>query len=468
MTEVSIVERVATYCTERWIPFSLYGKECLTRDIFSKPDGSIGQDVASELKFDLALYTLSLQYLCEDPPISNGRSIKGLNQLPNLFSEVPSIYKRFNRTKSRGTDTLTENEATTFVYAITLSAVTEALATVRGLDSEVGFMFGLLRQLGTMLIAFNYPTVLREALDATRKGMCTFHEGLATMLGVSPNKLGHEVLSRWKVSNEIIVALTYPESQSGNDEIKILFDCSDRAEKLARTELEVGLPTFLADRQAALDDLERELGKQGMFDLTQNINERLYSYVKDRPELFSNCSLFSLTPGEQGVELYLDNGAVQDCPPMVKSYFLSAYKLAEQGKASPLALTSLTTKVVPQIGFSRGCLYIVDKHKEALIPKLFFGESDKQLTIPLSYKFPEPQYLGLIQALTSRVPIIERKVLIAGRRLSHVSGRLQEFQERSILFLEIDKELTSLSAHEILLRFYAIRRALLDFLNLSG
>lgn len=461
----SLAEKCSRYCLDNWLPISTYGRKNLVEDLFLTAELRPSDEVTSDLKLDLALYTLFLRHLCEQSPGPRGKQLDGLRNLPEVFSRLNLISKTVSPESFRDTQNLSEQEAKALAYVVTASSTTEALAAQRGVNREVGFLFGLLRQLGLLLISFNYPTVLKEALDFTRKGACTFPDGLRNMLGVSPAELGYRVLSNWHISEEIRRALTSLELSSQDREIKILSECSSRAERFAHVELTVDSPNFIEQRHSILQELESELGKSGVFELSQTITHRLSSYVEEHPALFQSYSGFVISFEEQGGKLFQENVALQECPQVLQHYFLNAYKSVEGGGASPFALTLLTQTIVAKAGFTRGCLYILDKQKNELVPKLVLGEAELKNYIPLTLKQPEPQYLGVTQALTSFTPITERRILLHGRRISHISGQLTN-QERALLFLEIGKELADLTNKEILVRFHAIRQALIHFLNL--
>ncbi|RMG41992.1 MAG: HDOD domain-containing protein, partial [Candidatus Dadabacteria bacterium] len=199
------VSRAVSYVSDYWFPVNeeLLGKiKSGLRD--GRYDNAV-DELVYEIKSDLSLFTYSIGKLVQKlkekgaelngtlNPLSALRQA-GIEQLREILEEASDDLSAHNL---RQADDL---QAARFKEVLISASSAEMLAEKFEVDGDTAFSAAVLRQLGYVLIAWNYPGQYREAVNSLEKGD-NLDFKLAERLGFSPTLLAIRVLQSWGLTS---------------------------------------------------------------------------------------------------------------------------------------------------------------------------------------------------------------------------------------------------------------------------
>ena len=193
------LNRAIDHVLKLWIPIN---SDVLTRIQKKLLDGLYQQDrdgLLKDLKEDVSLYTWCLRRLCEMAdesddfdPIRHLQAIE-LDELSDLLDIEPSDISSHSLEGSDG-------EAARILKEVLVGAsAAEVISDKKGGDTTRAYGASLLRQLGLTLIAWNYPSVFKKAVEKTKAGL-ELDVAISEQLGFSPSLFAVNLVQKWGLS----------------------------------------------------------------------------------------------------------------------------------------------------------------------------------------------------------------------------------------------------------------------------
>ncbi len=365
-------------------------------------------------------------------------------------------------------------------------SVAEALGEKEGFESDTVLSCSIARQLGMMLVAFNYPRIYTQALQSLKPGSDDLEKNLKRTLGFSPTQLGVKLALGWstnpevKISTgqeELVDADTDPlmvyrnsdEAHQRGEQLRKICEISDTVAQLTDTD---HFPASAGRWNTVLIDLKRRLGTDALQIVEQRLNALSGSYAKLNTDIFD----FSISPEESvratnsqySQKLFEENSFLKKVESEVRDRFKQVYDRIVMGQVSTDGLTVLVGEVIPSAGFVKGCVFLADANHRHLVPMLRIGRAQlsefKALNIEDSGKVSHPA----VDALHVSTPIRQEGVVVSGEVVSHITGSFGNSSKTGVLYLQMSKALAE-SDRELSLTFFkAVRQCLSDCLALRG
>ena len=360
-----------------------------------------------------------------------------------------------------------------------IASTAEVLSEQHNLDPETGFCRGVVREIGLNLIAWNYPSLYSRVVKNLTPSK-TLDEELTLELGFSPSLLAMRVL-RPNAENE-------PESNTFEQTWATYDRLCEVGEALARAENPGTYPSAENDWKLASAYLQKTVGSQAIDLIKNRAIEHSKEYQNALATSFQTLAEFN---PERKVQHYkkaqsaLKNRYLQYCSPQVQRALRNLY--AEMSGNNPLGqvLEHLFRGVIPEAGFTGGCVFVVDPASFALMPRTVFGtvklraveqvalrrnraaegDDDPSLGVLGGKSGFEADYAAT--ALACSHPVIERQGDSAEHPLTGMYGSLGEMRKIGVLYLEAPEGSTLQGDAESMGAFKAMRQALSDALRLD-
>lgn len=358
--------------------------------------------------------------------------------------------------------------------SMTSAAVAETIADEQTVSSDQVFTCALMRQLGETLVAWNYPGIYKSA-TISKRAEESLDETLNRLLGFSPTLLGISVARQWKLAPEMRRAMGDKELAPHVAQKPEVEAAAQTFEKLCHIG-EVFANQLDPARQAPQEEwnmarifIERAIGKEGIHLISDRVKLYCGHYTRLHPEIFSvkaedlkalfNDNLKSDT-------ILRSNRHLPYCPAKLRSKLQQLYKGLEGGAVSRDKIEKLIKVIIPEAGFARGCIYLIDPASHCLMPRLSIGYSKlsefRKITISPDAESFDP----VLAAYRSLAPVMEEGVLIDSQRTTYIAGVLGDIQKAGVLYLELSTAASSDPEMNPLLLFKALRQTLGDCLNL--
>ena len=356
--------------------------------------------------------------------------------------------------------------------AIIAASVAELMSTPADIDPETAYGCGLFRQLGMALIAWNFPHVYKRVTTAEQNTQ-ELEAGLSKMLGFSPTMLGMAVVRRWDLSREFMIGMgdkeALAEARPLSPEYKIgqrLDHICQVGEVLAQASDPLRYPNLKYEWHEAIEEIQKVLGSSALAILRHKLDENCVHYLKLAPELF-NCE-GSIEPGgaqpqrKSPALLAQSNKYIQRCPEEMQSALKEIYEAMDGVSLARDSVEKLTHEIIPQAGFTRGCIYLLEPGSMTLMPRLTIGRSGDFK--PVRYTSQNAGLDPVVAAFRCNNPILEERVMIDGRPASFITGTLGEVQKAGVLYLQFRVEADPQHGSRMMNVFKAIRQTLSDCL----
>lgn len=369
----------------------------------------------------------------------------------------------------------------------TLSAsAAHALAPSFEINPEYAYLAGILRQLGTILIAWNYPKVFERAIiEGIERG--GFEGQIYEILGFSPAQLGARIAEQWGFSSELQAIISHTGLALPTDHaLHHLSKICLIGEKLARATNPAIYPDGATGWDQAADEIAGILGDQGMSEIYKRFQRNSATYATALPRRYPIIESSQPRWREHartantinGKLLRAPNRYVNRCTVLEQRLLTSFYHQLEDNILSLNTLDQLTKEIVPKLGFCRGCLYLSDPLRSTLVPRYSVGSLDLRGVREIRYDNSWIDENIICAAYRSKVPIVQEGSLNDGSPIVVITGSVGGLNRIGVLFLESVPIPQFLREHHdhtfdrpaqaLLDRFKTIRDALQDALESVG
>jgi hypothetical protein len=358
------------------------------------------------------------------------------------------------------------------------SSAAQALSTSLNINQEIGFSAAILRQLGHTLIAWNYPTVYKQALENITPDT-TLDQLIAERLGFSPALLSIRILMDWGFPVAMCEAIFIEEEDEESDEVEGLMQsmlggnlakiCSI-GEALARANNPEIYPNAAKDWEFAKQEITSHLGENGMRFIQEVLHENLEHYITFMPEIFNPGLLVD-------PELHLAvhnnklapslNPYIQLCTREISEALNAVYALMQPNTVSEKCLTRLVNEVIPAAGFSGGLIFTVDPGIHMLLPQTLIGSLKLKKKQPVDYSVIVSNADSISVAFRSSDPVIEFQADEENEIYTGISGIIGSSNRVGILYLELPYSVFSSDERAQTMAFRAFSKAITDCLDLK-
>jgi len=480
------LDLAVTHCNQSWFP--------INPDLLAKIQASLRSghydngtnDLIVDLKKDFSLFIYTIKKLLEN---RNAKGTKLPEQTPIELIESAKLEELAAvLSVSEGSVSshkfLESNElqATRLKHSMISATVTELLADYKELDSDLGFSAALFRQLGLTLIAWNYPHVYKRAIGALKPGE-KLDLAISKVLGFSPSMLGVSLAKQWGLSTDIRVCMGDSQAKEelkksgGSSVIGETFETLCKVgEALARASNPDQYPSAKHDWSEAKTELEATLGADAFKILRDKLDENCRYYAKLSPEVFNfpteiipkpKVSTPTTNPlSKSKRDLLKENQYLKHCPLELQEQLKELYAEIDGATISRGCIDKIAKQIIPQTGFIRGCIFLIEPDSLSLVPRLNIGMAAPGHFRAVNYQAASSEFDPIVAAFRCQYPIMEENVLVNEDTVSYVAGALGERQKAGVLYLEIGQELLSNRNINILIIYKALRQALCDCLNL--
>lgn len=359
--------------------------------------------------------------------------------------------------------------------ALISSSTAELLSRSSGLDEEQAYTAAVFRQLGLILIAWNYPHVYSRALKALQNSE-SLDLTLTRMLGFSPSLLGVTIARQ---------CCLLPQVRYAAGDRAAVVDCDGRpetericeglssicrvGEALARAAGPKQYPQAQSDWQFAAAEIVKALGSDGMSVLSSELQKRCAAYRSLSPEIFNIELSAEQSEGKPGLEhsrSLRPNSSLAQCSPRLRERLSAFYATIDPRSIARDSIDELTREIIPESGFPRGCIYLIEPDSMLLVPRLTVGRSLLRDFKAVKCAGPVSHFHPVAAAFGCKAPIMEENVEIAQALVTYIAALLGENQKAGVLYLEPSQRLIAEKTHTALLTFKALRQAVCDCLGL--
>ncbi len=367
------------------------------------------------------------------------------------------------------------------------TSTTEVAADATDIDSDFAFSCAYLKQVGFMLVAWNYPRTYQKALLAAQHVENSLERSLTHYLGFSPTLLGIHSTASWSKSPHLLHALDYLSLEGADISKGGIIATLDENEKNIGTAIislcELGdsfakasdnknFPTSPKEWDRIQSRLEQTLGPRAMQLIGERLLQSMGAYA-GAAESFSLLSRRKAGGAGQGLgsyakKLYAENASIKRLPNDLQKSFQAIYELIDEAEVSIQGMNDLVTKLIPKAGFPRGCIYMKDPRNGAILPRLRIGDYDIGRYALRTAASGETQSHPVLEALTCSIPIKQVRVPLFGDLISHITANFGNREKTGVLFLEMSEDFEKKDPGEQLATFKALKQTLNDILLLRG
>jgi hypothetical protein len=351
-------------------------------------------------------------------------------------------------------------------HAIVSASSAELLAQSFDVDPQMAYTCALFRQIGSALIAWNYPQAWRRALTLVREDT-PIDSIIGKILGFTPSLLGLTIAHRWGIAPELLRGMGDTTIYNRAKESAVLN--GERLQELCTLGETIAQATEPAAYPAAVKmwpqvraTVERRVGPDAFARLRDSLAYNARVYLAVEPPIFK-LPLELLEPSgdtspRAPTSRFGSNLFAQRCPEPLQALFRDLYVSIDRG-ARESALTALMNSIAPTAGFKGGCVFIHEADTDLLKPRFTAGDLRPvdYPTFRLRGEAADPVTVTFLR-VSSHEPL---------RDGSSITGALGETPHAGVLKLVAGPELRALPSAEIDLLFRAFRRALEDCLELT-
>jgi hypothetical protein len=477
------LEKATKHVAALWFPVNPEVLAAIRRDFANGTYDTNPEKLLDDLKKDFALFTfivkeLSLRATSErvnSSVIHNPLELirwGGPARIRAIISDDASLPQNhmFHSLEPFQADRLRETAI--------IASTAEVLSESHNLDPDTGFCHGVVREIGLNLVAWNYPTLFSRVIKNLDPNS-SLEEQLTAELGFSPALLAMRVLSPLGSGSST--------EHSRKDGIFATYDkLCEIGEALARAENPETYPSAENDWKLASEYLRKTVGEQGIDLIKTRAVEHSQAYQKTLTALFRSLEDFS---PEKKVASHRNrvsarrNRWLAHCSPEIQNALKSLYGEMQSAQTARKVLESLLHTIIPQAGFTGGCVFVVDPSAMALMPRTVFGNVTlravervalrNHLPVSSSAFDAEPIDSSNIEldlaatALSCAQPVVEHHEEPADRPLTGMYGSLGDLKRIGVLYLEAPEPATLLDEQQAMTTFKAMRQALADALHLD-
>lgn len=475
------LEETVEHVSRGWVPVNPQVLKQVQEKLASNAYRGSPGELLEDLKTDPGLFVHAVKNLSSVVTDAQG-GIDPLSELAKLEEEkLKKIFSVNERQVSmhRFRD-MRKVQGLRYQHSVISSRTAEVMAEKVQVPPNMAYASVALRQLGHYLVSWNYPDIYGRALTAQRRKGGNLELELAKYLGITPLQIAAKFSASWNLHPDLKLAVSPPRQMPGRLEGKeaplvpeeggrprmTLQKLCEVSELFAEANDPENYPQAKEKWQTVQAVLQQHIGA----DVLQKAYEAVIASLAltDRyvprlldPPFFKRSQLKStMTP--RACSLFERNGFVKRCPPAIAEALVKVYeRIEEADKVSVEALRLLADDVIPQAGFVRGCLYVLDTSALTLRPVLRIGSLALSQYQPVAIYENSP----VAEALYTSVPLKQEGKSAAGGLAMQICGSLGSYKRPGVLYLEFADSEIELAGYNPFACFQAIRQALLDCLG---
>jgi hypothetical protein len=355
-----------------------------------------------------------------------------------------------------------------YQHAIISAKTAEALAPSADIPADIAFSGASLRQLGHSLLAWNYPEIYARALLRQRTKGIPLEGELKKLLGLSPAEIGARFAAEWQLKPELRRALSPASPEQGSaistrgqgDERLSLAELLDVSDLFAKANDPQHYPKAQEQWRAVEEVLERALGVK-VSELASPKIKEAFSYLEgqgarriDTPFFRHDEPAGDLTESQK--QLLESNQYLKRCPSDAQTALRKVYQLTDPLQVSVNALRYLVDRIVPELGFSSGCLYLFKRESGMLRPALRVGDTPLE-----QYRACKENESGPVSgSLSSTVTLAQQTRRPDGSETIRLYGSILNDTHPGVLALEVSPDKVEDVHHDASILFNAIRKCM--------
>lgn len=456
--------RACKHVNQYWFPPN---HKLLFRIVQGLQEGVYDLDIGfliSELKTDLALllYTLreTVLHLKQNSiKIPANYSLVSIFEIAGLAVVKKVLLDCNDKISAHDIDAINEDQALRIQETMISASAAEVLSDGANLDSDMSFSCAIIRQLGHILIAWNYQSIYQRCLNSITKNK-NLDQLLSEALGFSPQMLALSLLDEWGLEGEIQQVLK--PSPTDSAQVQNLAKLCEIGEALARANDPEHYPSAAADWEAVKEDLESKRGFETIKAIQDRVKKNCESYMKLMPEMFDSTQ--NINPDTHIHDhdeslLLANNQFVKHCPPRLRKKLKNFYAILRPGEIAREALAMLLKEIIPFSGFNGGYVFTHDPVAGYLVPRTQIGRSVKRPMQPVEFGKDQMANDPVATAFNCNSPLVYNG---ENQETAAIIGSLGNAGKMGVLYLEIEEAALRDPENNPLLHFKAVRQALND------
>lgn len=480
------LDEAMDYVTKGWLPISPKVINLVREKLKQGQYESQREDLIEDLKKDFSLFTWFLSKLGElQKQIDEAKALTSLDDIVREI-EIQKLVEVFQepdaQQSARKRESALKPQTLALKQAVVAATTAESAAQTKRLDPTLAHMCAGVRQLGINLVAWNYPRIYGRALEHSQSGKEPLDQALEKILGYSPLELATQLALKWDQTGGLAafvqndtgkLSTLEPAAQAllGANPSE-LFKCIELGESVSRLAAPELYPNSVSALPSIIANVEGVFGKDGLDRLRQTLKQTSAAYVGENGEPFSldidPKRVTDVARTQIAEKLVVENSWVGKCPSSFQEKFKQLYCHIDRQAVSPTAINILVGEVIPALGFTRGCVYLVENTKMRLNAVMRIGDAPLSRYKALDCSASEKSSHPVVVAMGYSAPVVQENVPVYGEFVSHVTGVFGNQAKSGVLYLEMSEKLSrSADRSEALLFFKAVRQALVDCLNLK-
>jgi hypothetical protein len=467
--------RAVEHVSKHWLPYNPSVLESIRRGVDEGRYELGGEFLLVDLKQDLGLFSYCLREILHERRATN--AVHVLSNPEDCFEGISSaqilslLGKAERALSSHSLKNTKDSQAAQLRFTVLSAAAAEVLASRTELDSELAFVASLFRQLGLLLVAWNYPTVFERAQRSVSPER-TLDEELEAQLGFSPELLGHAVFKEFLPGPELeyavmgASAVEVPPLEISRSSEQLAEICRV-SEVLAQANDPERYPQAQSTWSEAREAIGKSLGADGMRLIRDAVARYSAAYREVSAPLFGE--LAEIDP-ERKIEQARRAGTlranpfVERCPLHIRQRLVEFYSKLHEGLDPRSAVAALLAQVIPVTGFEAGIISTIEPSRMELVPRLKFGEIQLRRVMALRYSDRRATDDPLLAALAMPTPYVSRS---EGAGRAFLVGGLGGEKAIGVFYAECSTELLDRAEFEPLVVFKAVLRSFEDALGLK-
>ncbi len=467
------------YAEQSWIPICEQNARALREGLKDGRYEGRHSDLLSDLTRDPALFLFCLKKRAQqesskdtEKPESwfSPEELLGPASTPALIEILSSSLELVSTHRLAAAS---PEQGRSMQQAATSAAVSVALASKADLPETTSTATSFLRNLGLMLIAWNYPHIYKKVL-ASLEPDASLDQAFGLLLGFSPTLLGITLARSWSLSPEVLVAMgdkvareiASPELLARGQRLEAI--CRT-GEAFARAMHPENYPSADDDWREASTEIKRALGPQGLKVISKVVRDYLRAYTSAFPDSFKLPERLVQEPEHAAAEptdFSQRNRYLSACPPAIKAALEEIYLQLRAHTVGRIPLEQLIHSVIPRAGFVRGCVYLFDPEHQCLRPRVSIGAVQINELSPVPCDSQVDRH-ALAEALTSGIPQELQSSCIDASPCDALAGVLGGAQKTGVLYLEAGQGMQDTSPQVRMGVFKALRQTMNDALRLN-
>jgi hypothetical protein len=456
------IDRALQHVSKPWFPMD---PKIVKQIRVGLQDGTYASDVGrlfDDLKVDFALFTFIIKEL------SQHAAVEGIEA--SIIANPIELIRRAGCEKIL--EVLKEQEKLPSVHLLHWSepfqvqrlretaiaaGTASALSEQSNLDPDLGFSRGVLRSIGLNLIAWNYPTVYSKALDTLTEDT-SLDEILTNELGFSPALLGMRLLRPDTASQS--------DSEVSEKSWATYDELCEIGELLARAENPETYPSAQNDWNSAKKFMAQTFGDETISSIRSKIIESSKYYQENLPEVFGDLESFDPQAKIEKHAIHnrtLEDSLLNSCPEEIKTALRSLYADMGSENVNKALVGRLLKQIVPNAGFTGGCVFVVDPSSLSLKPRTLIGNVQLREITNVALEPGD----AAVSALSSTETIVQSAEETSEQKLTGLYSALGIRRKIGVLYLETPHTTQDDNKNQQLAVFQALKQALCDTLLLE-